>query len=129
MARGTVTPTLLVLNGGTVMAAGTINPANGHVLVVADGLLRRTMLEVVNVGTVAGTLLLTNGNYPPAYLGFAGTESGSGTTSITVPASGTAMVVLEGAKFVQADGQSVFLDFAPSTMSGNIYAYEWPQAL
>ena len=129
MARGTVTPTLLVLNGGTVMAAGTINPSAGHVLVVADGLIRKTILQVVNTGTVAGTLSVTNGAYPPGFEGFAGTASGSGTTAITVSGSGTVMVVLEGAKYVQSDGQSIYLDFTPSTMQGNIYAYEWPQAL
>jgi hypothetical protein len=129
MARGTVIPTPLALNSGTVMAAGTINPANGHVVVVADGLIRRTIFQVVNTGGTIGTVSVEPGAYPPAFEGFPGTVGAGGTLALNVPIGGTVMFILEGAKYVQADGQSIFFDFSPPAMQGNIYAYELPQNL
>jgi hypothetical protein len=126
MARGTVTPTPLTLNAGTAGTATAVDPVNMHVLVVADGLLRRTLLEVTNSGGTAGTVGIEPGAYPPAFEGFAGMAVGAGTIFVTVPIGGTAFIIVEGAKVIQADGQSVYLDYTPASFQGNVFAFETP---
>jgi len=126
MARGTITPVALVLNAGTGGSALAIDPVNNHVMVTADGLLRRHFLQVINSGGTAGTVLVEPGSYPPAFEGFAGTVGAGGTLLITVPIGGTAFIPLEGARVVQADGLSVNVDYTPASFTGTVFAFEMP---
>jgi len=131
MARGTVTPQLLVLNGGTAATVTAADATNGSQVKSADGLWRRHLLQVTSGSATAGTVALVPGVYGsgPAFLGFGGTATGQGTTYVTVPANGTVFIPVDGGQFVQADGKSVYLDFTPSTMIGSVYAYELPAGL
>jgi len=130
MARGTITPQLLVLNGGTVYAGTAIDGTNFHAVTTTDGLWRKHFLQVINTGGTAGTVLVLPGSYPPAFgqLG-GGTVSPAGTLAITVANGGTAFITLEDAAYVQADGVSISLNISPSTMVGSIYAFEMPAGL
>ena len=131
MARGTVTPQLLVLNGGTAATVTAVDPTNGLQVISADGLWRRHFLQITSGNGTAGTVALVPGVYGsgPAFLGFRGTVAQQGTTYVTVPANGTVFIPVEGGQFVQADGLTVYLDFTPATMVGSVYAYELPANL
>lgn len=126
MARGTITPTVLGANAGTAGTATALDGTNFHVLVTNDGRIYKHFIEVTNAGTVAGTISIPPGAYPPAFEGASpGTVSPAGTLQIAVSGGGTAFITVDGAGYVQADGKSIYIN-PSSGMSGNIFAFEMP---
>ena len=131
MARGTVTPVLMQLNGGTVGTSTAVDAVNNLAVTSADGLWRRNFVQITNTSAGVGTVAIEPGVYGvgPAFLGFAGTAAAAGTTYVVIAAAGTAFFALEGARYVQADGLSIYLDFTPAGFTGAVYAYELPANL
>jgi hypothetical protein len=128
MARGTITPVAIPLNAGTAGSPIAIDSTNNHQLITSDGMIHKIVLQFVNTGTVTGTISVEPGVYPPAMLAaFPGTAAGTagGTLIQTVAAGGTAYMLVEGGKFVQADGKTVYIDYSTG-WTGQAVALEVP---
>jgi len=119
MARDAVSVTDLTVNGAVAMVAGVdINPTNGATI-DADGDTQRLIIWIQN--TYAGTKAATikAGNNPPAF------ASGQGDLSVSLTQNQEKFVVIESARFAQADG-SIYVDF-DTGMTGKIAAYRLPK--
>lgn len=121
MPRDAVTVSA-VPSGGSGLAnpAGTaINPANGANIPGA-GDSGKLLIRVTNTNASNRTVTVKAGNNPPAL------RSGLGDLTITVPATtGDTLIVVESARFMQADG-SINVDFGAS-MTGIISAVRLPK--
>lgn len=118
MARQNYTPYELTVNaGGTT--TGTINQTDGHRVVPAKA--GRIFIHVTNGGTVNGTVYVQPGTSAPAF------RRDGGTLSAVVPGSGETFLVVESAKYAQADG-SYNVDFNTG-MTGNFRVYQLPDDL
>lgn len=120
MPRDAVTVTQLVSGVAATTPAGTtINTTNGATI-AAVGDTARLLLRITNTDVSARVATIKAGANPPAL------RAGLGDLAITVPAStGNVSVVVESARFMQADG-SISVDFAAS-MAGIISAVRLPK--
>jgi hypothetical protein len=121
MARDAVTITALSSGVAATNPAGTaINTANGA-NIAAAGDTSRLLIRITNTnGTNRVATIKAGSTNPPAV------RKGLGDYAITVPATtGDVVVVVESARFLQADG-SINVDFAAS-MAGVISAVRLPK--
>lgn len=117
MARDAVTVTTLGLNAGTLEPAGTaISVANGA-SVAAGGDTRGLLIRVA--ATTGGDITIQSGSKPPAEL------ASNGDLVQEVATNDERIFVVEGARFIQADG-SIWIDFEAAT-AGTVWAYRLPQ--
>lgn len=120
MARDAVTLTSLSLNGSVVQPAGTaITPANGASIDVG-GDARGVIIRVANTAASALNVTFQSGNKPPAELASLGDL-----VEQIAATSGVEYFVLEGGRFIQADG-TIWADF-DTGMTGTIMAFRLPQ--
>lgn len=122
MPRDAVAITDLSANAGVSAPAGTaISPTNGANLAnYGDG--DRVVVRVTNTNGTDRTVTVKEGVNPPSV------RAGLGDLAVVVPAtSGVKYLVLETARFQQADG-SINIDFEAS-MAGNISAIRTPKAV
>lgn len=115
MARDAVAITDLTLDTAENTPAGTvIAPANGATI-PAGGKTDNLLIRVTNTNAAEKDATIKAGSNPPAM------RAGLGDLVIPVPAtSGDVVIVIEGARFVQADG-SISVDFETG-MTGKISA-------
>jgi hypothetical protein len=114
MARTAITITALPANAGTAPAAGTaVDPTNG-MSVAAGGLTRRLLLHIKATFAGAKNYTLKAGANPPAV------RAGVGDLVLAIN-NAERFVVLEAARFVQADG-TLNLDIEAGA-TGTIAAY------
>lgn len=120
MPRDAVTVTSLGSGVAATTPAGTaINTTNGATIAAA-GDTQRLLLRITNTNGTNRVATVKAGANPPAV------RSGLGDLAITVPATtGDVLVVVESARFLQADG-SISVDFAAS-MAGVISAVRLPK--
>jgi hypothetical protein len=119
MAKGTITIKELTQNGGTVASPHTIVAADGA-LIHAGGNTRKLVIVVKNSGTaLPGTVTVTAGANPPAW------RQGLGDLTVVVPVSSERLILVESARFAQADGD-IYLAFSASINSELAYAYRLP---
>src|ERR1051326_5410912 len=106
MTRDAVTITALTLNAGVTTPAGvTISPTNGA-NIAAPTRARKMVVRVTNTITNAThTVTIKAGANPPAG------RAGIGDLSVAIPQSDERLIVLEHARFVQADG-TINVDFS-----------------
>jgi hypothetical protein len=116
---GTVTAGTFTANALNTIATATINGSGTAVISVPSGRIQRTVLMVYNSGTVVGTVTLKAGNYPPAFSQIAGD------LALVCPGGSTEYFCLDGSRFVQSDGQSVYATFQTS-MAGTFGIFEEP---
>ncbi len=118
MPRGTISIQDLVTNGGTVGTPWSIDATNGG-LIQAKAKTRRLVIQVKNTAGAQGTLSLVPGANPPAF------RQGMGTATVTVPATtGERFILVESARFAQANGD-IYLDFSAG-MTGSVNVYRLP---
>lgn len=120
MARDAVTVTALSANALNTNPAGTaINTTNGaNIAGVKAG--DRLLVRITNTNGTNRVATIKAGVNPPA------PRKGIGDLAVTVPATtGDVLLVLETARFLQADG-SINVDFAAS-MAGIISAVRLPK--
>lgn len=119
MARTSVPLSTLTLNGSTATPAGTTaDQPNGHTIPVA-GRPQRVIVRLTNTNGTNRVATFKAGVNPPAF------RQSLGDLAVTVPATtGDVFVVLESARFVQADG-SIWLDLAAS-FAGTVTAIAMP---
>ncbi len=119
MARDSVSLTALSANGGTAEPAGVdISPTNGAVI-AAPGDCQRLLLRVTNTAGADKAVTIKAGVNPPAF------RKDLGDLAVTVAATtGVQYIVVESARFVQADG-TINVDFA-AAMTGKITALKLP---
>jgi hypothetical protein len=99
VARAAITTDLLVLNAGSVFRAGGTADANaGHE--VAFGKSRRLIIAIHQGTSTAGTWTFQSGDRD-----LAAPKGGQGDLVITPGASEVQLVVVESARFMQADGK------------------------
>lgn len=120
MARDAVTVTTLASGVASTTPAGTaINTTNGAIIAGA-GDTSRLLIRITNTNGTNRVATIKAGVNPPAI------RQGIGDLAITVPATtGDVSLVVESARFVQADG-SLWADFAAS-MAGIISATRLPK--
>lgn len=120
MARDAVTVTALSANALNTNPAGTaINTTNGAVI---NGVNAgdRVLVRITNTNGTNRVATVKAGVNPPS------PRKGLGDLAITVPATtGDVLLVLESARFLQADG-TINVDFAAS-MAGIISAVRLPK--
>lgn len=120
MARDAVTVTALSANALNTNPAGTaINTTNGAVI---NGVKAgdRVLVRITNTNGTQRVATVKAGVNPPA------PRKGLGDLAVTVPATtGDVLLVLESARFLQADG-TINVDFAAS-MAGIISAVRLPK--
>lgn len=120
MARDAVTVTALSANALNTNPAGTaINTTNGAVI---NGVKNadRVLVRITNTNGTQRVATVKAGVNPPA------PRKGIGDLAVTVPATtGDVLLVLETARFLQADG-TINVDFAAS-MAGIISAVRLPK--
>lgn len=115
MPRDAVAITNLSPNAATAVAAGTqINPAN-NAAIAAGGDTQRLLIQVKNGGEDAKTITVKAGSNPPAF------AAGQGDLTDSVAAGAEKYLVLESARFAQANGD-IHVDFEAG-MTGTIAAY------
>lgn len=115
MPRTALPITALPANAGTAAAGTAVDPTNGHVIAAGSD-MRRILLHLKNTAVAAKNFTVKAGVNPPAFRG------GVGDLIIAVPAtSGERFVVLESARFAQANGD-IWLD-AEAAATGNEAAY------
>ena len=119
MPRGTVNIQQLSVNAGSAYAGTAIDGVNG-LIINAGGKTRDLLLRITNSGGTIGTVLINPGSYPPAYRSQLGTVTGT-----LAATTGEMYIAVESARVVQADG-SIYIDFLPTTMAGQVYAYRLP---
>lgn len=120
MPRDAVTITPIVSGTPLANPAGTaISPTNGAVINNA-GDTSRMLVRITNTNGTDRIATVKAGVSPPAL------RAGIGDLAVTVPATtGDVLLVLESARFMQADG-SIQIDFAAS-MAGIISAVRKPK--
>src|SRR6185295_17867276 len=105
MTRDSVAIMDLVMNGGTVAAATTINTTNGAKIVGA-GRYNRILVQLKQTGGTAGTVTFKAGANPPAF------RQGLGDVTVVVPiTNGERIVMVESARMAQASGGDLNVDF------------------
>lgn len=115
MARDNVAITSLPVNAGTAAAAGVaINPANGAV-VATGGFMGRLLLYVMVTNAGGGNVTVKKGVNPPAF------RSGLGDLAISFAQNDEKYIVVESARFAQANGD-LYLDF-DAGLTGVVAAY------
>ena len=116
MARTAIPITDLPANAGTAPVAGTaVDPTNGHV-VAAGSVTRRLLLHLKNTAVAAKTFTIKAGVNPPAF------RAELGDLVVSVPANtGERFVIIESARFVQANGD-IWID-VEAAATGNEAAY------
>lgn len=119
MARTNVPLSLSVLNGSLTTPAGTTaDQPNGHIIPVASR-SQRIIVRLTNTNGTARVATFKAGVNPPAF------RKDLGDLAVSVPATtGDVLVVLESARFVQADG-SIWVDLAAS-FAGTVTAISMP---
>lgn len=122
MARDAVTVTTLASGVASTTPAGTaINTTNGAIIAAA-GDTARLLIRITNTNGTNRVATVKAGVNPPAI------RQGIGDLAITVPATtGDVSVVVESARFMQADG-SLWIDFAAS-MAGICSAVRLPKGV
>jgi hypothetical protein len=120
MPRDAVTVTNLSSGVAATTPAGTtINTTNGAVITAAGG-TERLLIRITNTNGTNRVATINAGDNPPAV------RASMGALAITVPATtGDVSVVVESARFLQADG-TIEVDFAAS-MAGIISAIRLPK--
>lgn len=118
MARGTIIPTTLLTNGGTVSAGIAVDQANGQAI-AATGLTRNIIIQVL--ASAVGTLIVRAGAYPPAF------RAQQGDISVPIANAATTFVTVESARVVQLDG-SINLDYSAG-FTGTLTVYRLPNDL
>jgi len=119
MARVTLTPTALVINGSVADPAGTASVAGtGNGFTVAYTGNKSLYFRAANASGGSGTLTIFAGTQPLAI------SSGQGNLVVTVANSSTAWIgPVDSARFIQSDGSltietSVVLTTAAFTIDG-----------
>lgn len=117
MARDAVAIETVLANEPRVKGFGTaIVPANGAV-VHAGGDTRRLLLAFT--GTASGAAMILAGTNPPAV------RAGLGYLPVPVQEGNDTFVVIESARFAQANGD-IYIDFT-SGCAGTVAAYRLPK--
>lgn len=120
MPRDAVAVTSLALNASVDQPAGTaINPTNGASIAVG-GDASGVIVRINNThATLAKIATVKAGVKPPAEL------ASRGDLAESIALTGTEYLVLEGGRFVQADG-TIWIDFE-AAMTGTVMAFRLPQ--
>lgn len=121
MPRGTIPINALTLNEGVDGTAYTIVAADGA-LIRAEGKTAKLMLRIAITGGTPGTISINAGVNPPAF------RQGLGAATVVVPeTSGVKYVVIESARFAQANGD-IYLDFNAGAV-GTVTCLRLPQSV
>ncbi len=121
MARDAVALTALTLNDGVAVPTEVeINVTNGASIDVG-GKTANVVISVLNNYAGAKKVTVKAGVNPPAF------RAALGDASISIDQNVTKMIVVESARFVQADGK-IYLDFE-SAMTGHLWAYLLPAGM
>ena len=118
MARGSVTVTSIPLETATDRPAGlTVVQANGATI-PASGDTRKLLIEFNQTDATARVATILKG------AGSQAVRAGLGNLAVTCAQNAPEYVVIESARFAQADG-SISIDFAAS-WAGTVRAYRLP---